>query len=304
MLRGAKMEASFKSFSEKYLNDFEDYLLSHIKVQSGTNLEESMNYSLQAPGKRLRPLLLLAVIESFKQPVKNGYPAAAALEMIHTYSLVHDDLPAMDDDDLRRGKPTNHKQFDEATAILAGDALLTLAFKVVTLGDLDADIKLQLTQLLADMSGYEGMVGGQKADIDGENASLTLEQIESIHFRKTGALIKMATVAGGIITKQSTEVLDKLSQLAEDIGISYQIRDDILDVIGTEEELGKGVATDAELGKSTYPSLLGLDGAFEALDSRLSKSKETLVNIKEAVPYFEMEPLTSFVELLALKEYK
>ena len=298
------MDSRFKAFSEEYLKDFENYLLSHIKEQSGTDLEASMNYSLSAQGKRLRPLLLLAVIQSFSDSVEKGYPAAAALEMIHTYSLIHDDLPAMDNDDLRRGKPTNHIQFDEATAILAGDALLTLAFKVVTLGELDAEIKIKLTQLLADTSGYEGMVGGQKSDIDGENATLKLEEIDRIHLRKTGALIKMAAISGGLITKQSPAVLEKLTQFAEDIGISYQIRDDILDVVGTEEELGKGVATDAGLGKSTYPSLLGLQGAFDALEGRLSEAKQALIEIKALVPEFKAELLEDFVQLLALEEYQ
>lgn len=298
------MKDCFKRFSENYLSSFEDYLLSHINNQSGTNLEASMNYSLAAKGKRLRPLLLLAVIKSFNKSVELGYPAAAALEMIHTYSLIHDDLPAMDDDVLRRGLPTNHIQFDEATAILAGDALLTLAFKVVTLGELDAAIKLELTQLLAGTSGYEGMVGGQKSDIDGENVELDLEDIEHIHLRKTGALIKMAAVSGGLITGQSEEVITQLTKFAEDIGISYQIRDDILDVVGTEEELGKGVATDAELGKSTYPSLLGLEGAFDALEHRLSNAKQALHEIKVIVPDFETVLLDDFVQLLTLEEYK
>lgn len=298
------MKDCFKCFSENYLSSFEDYLLSHINNQSGTNLEASMNYSLAAKGKRLRPLLLLAVIKSFNKSVELGYPAAAALEMIHTYSLIHDDLPAMDDDVLRRGLPTNHIQFDEATAILAGDALLTLAFKVVTLGELDAAIKLELTQLLAETSGYEGMVGGQKSDIDGENVELDLEDIEHIHLRKTGALIKMAAVSGGLITGQSEEVITQLTKFAEDIGISYQIRDDILDVVGTEEELGKGVATDAELGKSTYPSLLGLEGAFDALEHRLSNAKQALHEIKVIVPDFETVLLDDFVQLLTLEEYK
>lgn len=298
------MEGRFNSFSETYLTNFEDYLLSHIEEKSGTNLEASMNYSLAAQGKRLRPLLLLAVIESFKKPVEDGYPAAAALEMIHTYSLIHDDLPAMDDDELRRGKPTNHIQFDEATAILAGDALLTLAFKVVTSGDLDAELKVKLTQLLADTSGYEGMVGGQKSDIDGEVAVLEIEDIEQIHLRKTGALIKMAAVSGGLISRQSDDILKKLMQFAEDIGISYQIRDDILDVIGTEEELGKGVATDAELGKSTYPALLGLQGAFDALERRLSEAEQALADIKSTVPEFDSALLEDFIRLLTLEEYK
>lgn len=298
------MTSDFKSFSEMILNDFDSYLLSHIHSVSGTNVEDAMNYSLDANGKRLRPLLLLAVLKSFGHEVTDGFPAASALEMIHTYSLIHDDLPAMDDDVLRRGKPTNHIQFDEATAILAGDALLTLAFEVITKNDLDANIKVQLVQLLAKTSGFEGMVGGQKADIDGENSSLDLEAIEQIHLRKTGALIKMATVSGGLIANKSDAILSKLADYAMEIGIAYQIRDDILDVVGTEEELGKGVATDAELGKSTYPSLLGLDKSFEALNERLTSAKSSLQAIQKQDASFNPDLLISFAESLALKEYK
>lgn len=294
----------FKAFTEKYLNDFNTYLLSHIQNKSGTSLEKAMNYSLDADGKRLRPLLLLAVLDSFNVPVNKGYPAASALEMVHTYSLIHDDLPAMDNDDLRRGKPTNHIQFNEATAILAGDALLTLAFEVLTKSQLTSEIKIALVEKLAKTSGYEGMVGGQQADIDGEEAELNLKEIESIHFRKTGALIEMATVSGGLIAEKPEEVLNKLTELAEEIGIAYQIRDDILDVVGSEEELGKGVATDAALGKSTYPSLLGLDGAFSALNKRLETSEEIIHSIAKMDEQFQTDLLMSFVHQLTLEEYK
>lgn len=298
------MEQTFKTFSKKYLDSFQTYLLSHIEKVSGTDLEASMDYSLSAGGKRLRPLLLLAVLESFNEEVELGFPAAAALEMIHTYSLIHDDLPAMDDDKLRRGKPTNHIEFNEATAILAGDALLTLAFEVITSGDLPAETKVQLTRLLAQTSGFKGMVGGQQADIAGEEANLSLDEIEQIHLRKTGALIKMATVSGGRIANQSGEILNQFAHFADEVGIAYQIRDDILDVVGTEEELGKGVATDAALGKSTYPALLGLDGAFSALASRLNEAKAAVHQIKELDSTFQPELLISFVDLLSLEEYQ
>ena len=294
----------FETFKENHIHSFEEYMLSHIESVSGTELEESMNYSLSAGGKRLRPLLLLAVLESFGADVELGFPAAAALEMIHTYSLVHDDLPAMDDDDLRRGNPTNHIQFNEATAILAGDALLSLAFEVITLGNLPADIKIQLSRILAQTSGYTGMVGGQQADIAGEEADLSLEEIEQIHLRKTGALIKMATLSGGLIVQKSDEILDKLASYADEVGIAYQIRDDILDVVGTEEELGKGVATDAALGKSTYPSLLGLEGAFEVLDQRLNNAIQAIQAIAELDKDFQPELLSNFASMLALEEYK
>lgn len=298
------MEKTFQYFSEENLENFQNYLLSHIEKNSGTELEAAMNYSLDADGKRLRPLLLLAVLEAFNEKVEKGYPAAAALEMIHTYSLIHDDLPAMDNDELRRGKPTNHSQFNEAMAILAGDALLTLAFEVITLGQLSAETKVKLVTLLAETSGYKGMVGGQQADIDGEEAELLLADIESIHLRKTGALIKMATVSGGLIAGKETEVLESLENLADELGIAYQIRDDILDVVGSEEDLGKGVATDAALGKSTYPSLLGLDGAFKALDKRLTKAKEAIYQIEKRDSAFQPDLLVSFVDQLALEEYQ
>ena len=295
---------AFETFKKNNIQSFEKYMLSHIESVSGTELEESMNYSLSAGGKRLRPLLLLAVLESFGADVELGFPAAAALEMIHTYSLVHDDLPAMDNDELRRGNPTNHIQFNEATAILAGDALLTLAFEVITLGNLPAEIKIQLTRILAQTSGYTGMVGGQQADIDGEDSDLSLEEIEQVHLRKTGALIKMAMLSGGIIVQKSDEILDKLASYADEVGIAYQIRDDILDVVGTEEELGKGVATDAALGKSTYPSLLGLEGAFEALDQRLNNAIQAIQAIAELDKDFQPELLSNFASMLALEEYK
>ncbi len=292
----------FQIFSKKHLEDFNTYLLSHIQSVSGTELEAAMNYSLDANGKRLRPLLLLATLASFNVDLNLGYPAATALEMIHTYSLIHDDLPAMDNDELRRGKPTNHIQFNEATAILAGDALLTLAFKVLAQAETSPEVTVRLIELLADTSGYEGMVGGQQADIDGENANLSLAEIEAVHFRKTGALIKMATVSAGVIANQSEHILKHLSRLAREIGIAYQIRDDILDVVGTVEELGKGVMTDAALGKSTYPSLLGLDGAFQVLADRLEKAHEHIQAIAKVVPTFDPTLLTSFVNQLGLKE--
>lgn len=295
---------SFKEFGEKYLSELEENLLSHIQKESNTVLESSMIYSLAANGKRLRPLLLLAVLKSFGKNIELGYPAASALEMIHTYSLIHDDLPAMDNDELRRGKPTNHIQFDEATAILAGDALLTLAFEVITEGDLSAEIKLELSKLLAETAGYKGMVGGQQADIEGEGSDLSLNEIESIHERKTGELIKMAVLAGGMIAGKEPKILEELETYAREVGIAYQIRDDILDRVGSEKELGKAVLSDSALGKSTYPSILGLDGAFIALGERLKNAKNAVQSIKKMDAHFKEDLLFSFLEQLTLEEYK
>src|SRR5699024_1964209 len=294
----------FEIFTEKYLNEFNTYLLSFIENKSETSLEEAMNYSLDANGKRLRPLLMLAVLDSFNIPVEKGYEAASALEMVHTYSLIHDDLPAMDNDDLIRGKLTNYILFNEDPVILADDALLTLAFEVLSKGELAADIKIALIKKLAQPSGYEGMVGGQQADIDGERKKLNLKEIESIHFRKTGALIEMSIVSGVIIARKSETILSKLTALAAEIGIAYQIRDDILDVVGSEEELGKGVATDAALNKSTYPSLLGLEGSFSILEQRLEKAEEIIFSIVELEDQFQTDLLTSFIRQLSLEEYK
>lgn len=294
----------FEEFRKNNLDNFEKYLLSHIDNESGTELETAMLYSLDAPGKRLRPLLLLATLQSFAIPIQTGYPAAAALEMVHTYSLIHDDLPAMDDDRLRRGRPTSHIQFNEATAILAGDALLTLAFEVLTRGGLSADVKVQLIELLANTAGYKGMVGGQQADVEGEQAVLTLEEVESIHQRKTGALLKTSLLSAGIIAEKSSLILDRLAEIATEIGLAYQIRDDILDVVGNEKVLGKETATDVELEKSTYPALLGLEGSFKALDDHLGTALKKVQLIVELEPSFDEELLFSFVNQLSLEEYK
>ncbi|MDN6196105.1 MAG: polyprenyl synthetase family protein [Atopostipes suicloacalis] len=294
----------FKEFSQKQKKEFENHLLSYIHKESNTQLEEAMIYSLDARGKRLRPLLLLAVLESFNLDSQSAYPAASALEMVHTYSLIHDDLPAMDNDEMRRGKKTNHIKFNEATAILAGDALLTLAFEVITMGDLSAEIKVRLSRLLAKSSGYQGMVGGQQADIEGEKEKLSLTEIESIHSRKTGELIKMAVISGGIIGNKNEAIVEKLADFAKELGIAYQIRDDLLDCVGTAKELGKAVLTDSALGKSTYPSILGSSEAFKALDQRLEKAREALRMIDKLDSNFEDSLLQSFINQLSLEEYE
>ena len=280
------------------------YVELHANGEYDKTLYDAMEYSLMAGGKRLRPMLLMAAADAVGGCGDDYIQAACAMEMIHTYSLIHDDLPAMDNDDFRRGKPTNHIQFNEATAILAGDALLTLAFEVITKSDLSHNVQIELIKKLAQTSGYEGMVGGQQADIDGEGSDLSLEEIEHIHLRKTGALIEMATVGAGLIAEKPQEILECLSELAKEIGIAYQVRDDILDVVGTKEDLGKEVATDAALGKSTYPSLLGLEGSFSALNEHLNAAEEILSNIQELDNDFQKDLLIRFVRQLSLEEYR
>ncbi|WP_297079226.1 polyprenyl synthetase family protein [uncultured Enterococcus sp.] len=254
-------------------------------IQDETNeksLAQSMQYSVDAGGKRIRPLLLLSTVLLFQPTIpKAAIDAAAALEMVHTYSLIHDDLPAMDDDDLRRGKPTNHKVFGEDMAILAGDALLTLAFQVLASIEFDAKDTVRLVTLLATSSGPSGMVAGQVADMRGEKRQIDQVELQAIHERKTGELIRFALLAGGIISQVSEQELIQLDQLARKIGLAFQIRDDILDVIATTDELGKTAHRDEALDKSTYPKLLGLAGAKAALTRQLEEAQEILTTLAQ-----------------------
>jgi geranylgeranyl diphosphate synthase type II len=234
------------------------------------NLRKAMRYSLFAGGKRLRPTLVLAAAECCGLAPRKALKTAAALEMIHTYSLIHDDLPAMDDDDLRRGKPTNHKVFGEALAILAGDALLTKAFEAAALNA--ADLKLdgkaaaELVRLVAYGAGAEGMVGGQVADLAAEgmakkpNRAQAAKILEAVHRRKTGALIVASLDAGAVLSGASRAQREALCAFGETIGLAFQIADDILDVVGDKKKLGKR-GSDAENDKLTYVSLYGLDAA-------------------------------------------
>lgn len=224
---------------------------------------DSMRYSLFAGGKRLRPFLVMAASDLFMVPHESSVRAAAAIEMIHTYSLIHDDLPCMDDDDLRRGKPTNHRQFDEATAVLAGDALQPLAFQTLLdpSTDADAGIRLELAQTLAHAAGAEGMVGGQMIDLQAETTSYDLDQITRLQNMKTGALIAWSCEAGATLGRATAPEREALRQYGLDLGLAFQIADDVLDIEATPEQMGKATSKDAEAGKETFITLLGLDGA-------------------------------------------
>lgn len=229
------------------------------------SLHEAIRYSLFAGGKRIRPILTIAAAEAVGSPPKALLPVASAFELIHTYSLIHDDLPAMDNDDFRRGKPTSHKVFGEALAILAGDALQTMAFEFCShpdfVGDVNPHIQIQIIYELALGSGRSGMVGGQVLDIQAEHQVVDLEGLQNIHAHKTGRLIRAAVRVGALLSGANPVQLDCLTRYAEDIGLAFQIADDVLNVTGTREELGKDPNTDAERGKNTYPSFYGLDGA-------------------------------------------
>lgn len=269
-----------ESFSDTYKNLLENQLRENIdRMQAPEVIKEAMHYSLKAGGKRIRPLLLFATLDAFKERPEKGLLTACAIEMIHTYSLIHDDLPSMDNDDLRRGRPTNHKVFGEAFAILAGDALLTYSFQLIaetTEADVDANQKLELIRELAIAAGAEGMVGGQVADMEGEDKSLTLKELKYIHYHKTGKLLAYSAVAGAILAGASKETVEKFRAFAHHLGLAFQIRDDILDVEGSEEKIGKRVGSDAYNHKSTYPVLLSMDGAKKALEEEINQALSIL----------------------------
>ncbi|MED4783323.1 farnesyl diphosphate synthase [Brevibacillus choshinensis] len=263
-----------------------------------TALYESMNYSLMAGGKRLRPMLVLAVLEALDKPIERGVPFAVALEMIHTYSLIHDDLPAMDDDDLRRGKPTNHKVFGEATAILAGDALLTRAFSFIAESyrertDVSALTTVNLIAELGKRAGATGMVGGQMADIEGESKRLELNELEFIHEHKTGDLLIAALRGGGYLAEASEKQMEKLTRYGYCIGLAFQIQDDILNVEGDAAELGKAVGSDAERQKATYPSLLGLEESKVRVAALIASAKAALA--EAGLEHSALTPLADYV---------
>lgn len=248
-----------------------------VGLESYPILKEAMRYSVDAGGKRLRPLLILAICQTYKGMYSDlDLQVASSLELIHTYSLIHDDLPEMDNDDLRRGKPTNHKVYGQAMAVLAGDGLLTTAFEWLSRLPLEPAMQIKLIHGLSKAAGPEGMVNGQVGDVQGERHQLTLTQLQRIHRGKTGALIQYACYAGGVLSNVSAEHQDALNQLGIQFGLAFQIYDDILDVIGNETELGKKVHKDQAENKNTYPGLLGLEGAQQELRHSIQLMYENL----------------------------
>lgn len=268
--------------------------------QIAPRLVESILYSVHAGGKRIRPLLLLELLEAFHAPILEAhFQVAAALEMIHTGSLIHDDLPAMDNDDYRRGQLTNHKKFGEDLAILAGDSLFLDAFGCVVEADLPASIRVQLIALLSDASGTAGMVAGQVLDMEGEGASLTLDQLQVIHANKTGRLLAYPFQAAGILLELKPAVATLLEEIGLHLGLAFQIRDDILDVTADFASLGKTPQKDLQAEKSTYPALLGLDGAQAYLDRELDACEDLLDRISNQVS-FEGTGIKNIIERLRI----
>ncbi|MDH5387668.1 MAG: (2E,6E)-farnesyl diphosphate synthase [Gammaproteobacteria bacterium] len=247
-------------------------------------LDEAMHYSLTGDGKRIRPILVYAAGNATGSSDKQLDIAACAVEMIHAFSLIHDDLPAMDDDDLRRGRATCHKAFDEATAILAGDALQTMAFEILSSGDthLSSEQRLKMISQLARATGAQGMTGGQAIDLAAVGSDLSLQQLEAMHSLKTGALIRASVLLGGLCNPEITDAeLDMLDQYAACIGLCFQIQDDILDVIGDTETLGKPQGSDQQQAKPTYPALLGLEAAKQRAQEQHDMAIEHLAPLGE-----------------------
>jgi geranylgeranyl diphosphate synthase type II len=273
----------YKEFSKQNIPVINQKMYDFLEKTSQSEiLFDSMVFSLDAGGKRFRPLLLLATVDFFGQTLENShYEIAAALEMIHTYSLIHDDLPAMDDDDLRRGKPTNHKVYGEGLAILAGDALLTESFHLVSEIEVESALKVELIRLLAKASGSAGMIAGQVEDVLGEGKKINFRELQKMHQKKTGMLIQFAVEAGVLMSTQSFEMKKWLLEYAQNVGIAFQIRDDLLDVLGDEAAIGKKVGADEAHNKNTYVSLLGIEGATKAFENHCDLATESLQKAKD-----------------------
>lgn len=264
---------NFNEQFDLYLNSVNNYLHSLLNAQQG-EIYDAMRYSLYAGGKRIRPILSLAVSDSLNGDFDAALCYGSAIEMIHTYSLIHDDLPCMDNDDLRRGKPTNHIVFGENMAVLAGDALLNFACESIINSNAGTDeMKLLAIKEIFEASGCFGMIGGQVLDIRSENKEITEDELKILHKKKTGALIKAASRVGAI---SAGTPLDLFDVYAESVGLAFQIRDDILDVEGNVETFGKPIHSDEKNNKTTYVSLYGIDGAKRKLAQETDKALESI----------------------------
>lgn len=285
------MERSYDDY-KKIINEHLLDFIPNIDNKSIT-LYEAMKYSLAAGGKRLRPVLLLAACDFSGGDIYEAIPYACAMEYIHTYSLIHDDLPAMDNDDMRRGLPTNHKVYGEAMAILAGDGLLTTAFEAINkdmmlyFDDPEKMVKrIKAANEIAKGAGCRGMVAGQVSDIEGESTDYSNEMLEYIHINKTGALIRASIKAGLYLGNPTSYMLDNLDLYAENLGLAYQIADDILDVVGDPDELGKATGSDQKKNKNTYTSINGLEAAYKRLEQLTDSAVEAISPYYDNAEFF------------------
>lgn len=262
---------------DKIINEINERLNQITDGFMSGKVKDAAKYSLLAPGKRLRPLMMIQVLRSYQIDYHPYLDIACAIEMIHTYSLIHDDLPGMDNDDLRRGRPTCHKKFDEATAILAGDALLNEAVNVILNVEINDALKLQIIKELYHASGVNGMIYGQQQDLYYENKEANIEQLQDIHHYKTGQLISVSLVIGSLIANKKD--VDVWRNIGFDLGLAFQIQDDILDVVGSEEKLGKPIGSDVLNHKSTYVSLLGIEKSQKRVDDLFEQCYENLYSL-------------------------
>lgn len=280
------------SLLARYQPQIEAKLTALIDTPScSPSLLEAMKYSLLDGGKRIRPILTLATAESLGGDMAHAMVVGCTIEMIHCYSLIHDDLPAMDNDDLRRGRATNHKVFGDAQAILAGDGLLTLAFTLLAKSQVPQ--ALRIIEHIGDCAGLNGMVGGQALDMAFENNTCNLAQLQTIHQHKTGALLTTSVICGGYVAGASDQTLGHLLDFAQHTGLAFQIADDILDVTQTSETLGKDAGSDVGKNKSTYPSLMGLDKAIQTKDEHCQKARAALDHIDADTT--QLEILADFI---------
>ena len=272
----------FQVYLKEKTDFFETELKRELKELSyPETIAKGMEYAILNGGKRLRPFLLFATLELLNENIKKGVKSAIALEMIHSYSLVHDDLPALDNDDYRRGKLTTHKVFGEAEGILIGDSLLTYAFYVLSQKNLELLSSKQIVNIISKTSEYagiNGMIGGQMIDIESENKKIDLETLKYIHSHKTGKLIKLPIEIACIIANLEKDKREVLEEYAYLIGLAFQVKDDILDVEGTFEDLGKPVGSDVDLHKATYPSILGMEESKKILNDTVAKAKKLVKN--------------------------
>jgi farnesyl diphosphate synthase len=292
--------ANYDIFQNR-INNFLTEQLNNLPINDD-KLHQAMRYGLLIGGKRMRPYLAYLTGEALGAELSDIDGIAGALECIHAYSLIHDDLPAMDDDDLRRGQPTCHKAFDEATAILAGDSLQTLAFDILanhSFSDAIQPKQIKLIQQLVSASGYLGMCGGQALDLAATDKQITLEKLESLHSLKTGALLQACVLMSAECATQATEKDKKtLEEYAQLIGLAYQVQDDIIDITSTEEQLGKPSGSDIAANKSTYPALLGLQGAQQKAENLFQQALQALVSL----PY-NTQSLAEFTTFIVKRNY-
>ncbi|CAD2075404.1 Farnesyl diphosphate synthase [Jeotgalicoccus aerolatus] len=284
-----------------YINKVKAHILSHLNsFQHSATIYEASKYSIEAGGKGLRPLLLFTALDALGTDLDQGISAASAIEMIHTYSLIHDDLPAMDNDELRRGKPTNHIVFGEAAAILAGDNLLNESFNVIAKDQsLSAEVRIELVETISDAAGQSGMISGQMLDIEAEMKTASLDELETIHTFKTGALIKAPVTAACIIAGADEDIQSELERFSEVIGVLFQIKDDILDLEGNPELTGKNTGSDEKKGKVTYVSELGIDGAKQALRKKEEEAYSILNKLDDSIA---VSGLREIVQMFAQRD--